>query len=151
MNLNNIVVFWNYIENIQLLRKLFKYNKDILFFDLDILFNLFPNLEQIEYFNESLQNQNISLVEKQIRAIFEYIVACHANKNNLKYAVFHHKVSTKFDLIMAEWVDKDWKMKVDQKRIILYKTNIDIHYLNLRFNERRQGNATNNMLTNLFS
>eukprot|EP01084_Bolivina_argentea_P194132 333046_1 len=51
VHLDNIMIFWHHIQKVLPFQQLLCLQKQCLFFDLDILLNLFPNMQQIEYFN----------------------------------------------------------------------------------------------------
>eukprot|EP01084_Bolivina_argentea_P314866 545406_1 len=159
MNLKNIVISWNNVFDTNgdkhlTLKQLFTDNENDIdtFFDLDVLKELFPNIEQIEY------QINKSAKHKIIQDIVHYV----ANKNvnikslsQLKYIIIHHiskqgRVQSIKSKVQTINMMNTWYKYNTKNKIILYKEEkFDIDSIKFHFNQIKQGHASKHMLTNL--
>ena len=135
------MIYWDHISILDQFDTLFCDDGDIGFFNLECSLILFPNIEQIEYFNESLKLMKNQLIENNIAKIINYIVSKMnniINQSHLKFIVIHHSVSS---LNLNN--NDNCNIYQDHEKLILYKKNININVnsLNLRFDKINRGVA----------
>eukprot|EP01084_Bolivina_argentea_P068964 125522_1 len=155
-NLQNILIFWNHIENIKQFKQLFCGNStQTYFFDLDKLFNIFPNIEQIEYYNPQLEKNKLSFNKnykiKTIANIVKFVKNwCNIdNYPDLQCIIIHHYIP-KLQLRLNVDQETHWNVWSDDNKIILYKPSIcSISKLDMNFNKIKQGNVAHDMLRKL--
>ena len=131
-----------------------------IFCDLNILFRLFPNIEQIEYFK---QNQS----RKQIKRFIHNITETVNNLNcNLKYLIIHHQYSMVSDNssfvptsskstsqpLLLDFGNNNgniWTITEYRNKVIIHRSNdSDTQNLKYHFNDIRQGYTSMNILQN---
>eukprot|EP01084_Bolivina_argentea_P105076 188090_1 len=148
MNLTCIMIFWDQMELLNDIKYLLCNDKNNQwFFDFDILFTLFPNLEQIEYFNKI--SDNISVV---VNNILDYVTLYDMTTNNLKYIIIHHTIPTKAVSKFMENNDINWNIVYNHKQIIIHRKNIDfnINSVDIKFDKINIAFASQNMIANLY-
>eukprot|EP01084_Bolivina_argentea_P151448 264329_1 len=178
INLKRIVIFWHHLVKCGKLLNLFcdvdDTNSELMFFNLEILNKLFPNLEQIEYYHESISKH-------QTEQIIEYLRNTYIKSKNLKYIIFHIRDSvqkssknslsiwnSKASAIFSRTrnsttsllidvpkqyestMNSKWNLYEDDQKIIFHK---QLHFypeqINYGFDEILQGNTSKQMLDNL--
>lgn len=139
-NLDNILIFWHHLENIKGFKDVFGAQNNLLFFDLSLILNLFPNIEQIEYYNTSFTHH------LHIRYIAQYN---HDKANCLQFIVIHHTTSS--SKLYLDEHGSDWQFMKEKNKIILLNKNFENdRKLTVKFNKINQGSASTNLLSNLF-
>ena len=136
INLNDIVIFWDDMEIIgnKIKNLLCNHDHNTIFFNFNIILRLFPNLQQIEYFNTS-SSKSI------IKQIIQYISSNnYTQQTNFKYVIIHHNYNTKL-LIDNNHnnTKRRWNIYQDTNKIILYNHmyQLDVNSLNIRFDSRK--------------
>eukprot|EP01084_Bolivina_argentea_P278856 476599_1 len=136
IELNNIVIFWHYLVNWVQLETLLAGNnmkKRIFFFNLNVITKIFPNIEQIEYYNASFKGMFTSK-DKEIQNIVNYILQCKIWKENkkLKYIVIHHRIA-QFSIKINNINNDYWKLCRGNKKTILYRNDIEFDVNLMKF------------------
>eukprot|EP01084_Bolivina_argentea_P127884 226119_1 len=147
-HLDHIVIFWNCIQLIPPVQQLLCSEPQCLFFNLDILFKLFPNIMQIEYFNKSLDDNNNNLsTNKGVESIIEYVNSYDPNKIiPLQHVIIYHSLNK---LSMIRWKQSAWNILAEKDKTVITKqtSTIDIQF---KFSEINQGMTTQQLLSNLY-
>ena len=166
-NKKNILIIWSdtfELEQYDLIRHLICIRGDhnsnsnkCIFFNLEILSVLFPELKWIEFYNHRISSQRLTAI---FDYLLRYIVQITKKSNNidwkLEYIVIHHKISKQlFENLQTLFNDihtTNWNIIQDKgkTKTILYKQqnndDFDINKLEFKFYERNHGSATDQLV-----
>ena len=141
--LRYIITFWHQFENNQYLEPLRKLlsGKEVPFFHLDHLLQLFPNIEQIEYFHDSFHsklNSNRQVTEFIIDILESITLIENKQFLKLKCIIIHHKLSvdTSNETIRN---NKEWIVDIQSDKVIVRRTDIESKTLSFRLLQIQRG------------
>eukprot|EP01083_Nonionella_stella_P066945 176711_1 len=151
-SLTNIMIFWHNLQPgimRNMLQLFCDHQEDDVFFDFGVLSELFPNLQQIEYFNNH--------VESTTQQVVDYVLKCNAmHRGHLKYVIIHRqrslfaKLRTSSHLSgLDEHRNLNEFLFEDNTKIIIHRDELlDVKSLCLRFNKINIGSASSQMIQN---
>ena len=169
-NLQHIVILWHNVFG-----RMNEINEDLLniisdddetFFDINILSKLMPNLEQIEYYNNTLNKQELVGLTESITANADSMYV--NSSQTMQYIIIHHdktsinnaggvksvlSQSSQHGVLLLNGMNDsvDWEILHQTHRILIAKSNSsssvdNIHY---HYNDIKQGFTSINILKNL--